>query len=237
MKVGIISDIHGNAVALRRVLEHARREEVERLLVLGDLIGYYYDAVGVLDLLAAWPRDTVRGNHEDMLFQIIDGVLDPKVVLDRYGSGLNIALAKLSRDQISALRELPEVCDIEIDSVSIRLCHGAPWSTTDYLYPDAVPDIVDQYDSEKVDFLFFGHTHYPVVFRGPNTMIINPGSVGQSRVHGGIADWGILNTVNSSYRQMHTRFDAEGLLTEVKVTDPHLPYLRSVLERNDINQK
>ena len=51
MRVGLLADIHGNADSLASVLAAAESLGVERLLIAGDLVGYYYDVEGVLALL------------------------------------------------------------------------------------------------------------------------------------------------------------------------------------------
>ncbi len=57
MKIGVLSDIHGNHYALKAVLEEARRCGVEYLFILGDLVGYYYYPDEVLKLLEGWPKE------------------------------------------------------------------------------------------------------------------------------------------------------------------------------------
>jgi predicted phosphodiesterase len=72
MSIAILSDPHGNAIALRAVLEDIRQHGCERLFVLGDVINGI-DSQGCLDLLkgwstglpTGWPAVTyVRGNAE-----------------------------------------------------------------------------------------------------------------------------------------------------------------------------
>ena len=63
MKIAIISDIHGNYEALFSVLEKAKKESVEHLLILGDIVGYYYHPDKVLNLLAQWSYDMIKGNE------------------------------------------------------------------------------------------------------------------------------------------------------------------------------
>ena len=68
MKIGVISDIHANIFALDNVLKEMSKYDVSKILVAGDLIGYYY-----------WPKEVVSrlmtdedvfciaGNHEKLL--------------------------------------------------------------------------------------------------------------------------------------------------------------------------
>ena len=56
-----MGDIHGNQLALQAVLEAAAAAKVDRLLVTGDLVGYYFAPSQVLELLTSWICDVVRG--------------------------------------------------------------------------------------------------------------------------------------------------------------------------------
>ena len=67
MKIAVLSDIHGNHLALREVLDDASRLDVGELFVLGDSVGYYYHPDKVLEQLTAWQMEMIQGNHEPML--------------------------------------------------------------------------------------------------------------------------------------------------------------------------
>jgi hypothetical protein len=64
------------------------------------------------------------------------------------------------------------------------------------------------------------------------SILINPGSVGQSRQTGGKASWCIINTVNRCFQMMSTDYNTENLLSEVKEKDPKIAYLTEILKRN-----
>jgi len=54
MKIAVISDIHGNHYALSSVLDDCKKNEIELLFVLGDIVGYYYHPEIVLEMLKDW---------------------------------------------------------------------------------------------------------------------------------------------------------------------------------------
>lgn len=108
MKIGLLGDIHGNACALQKVLASATSLGVEKLLVTGDLVGYYFSPLKVMELLHPWDKSMVRGNHEDM-FQTARNDSDFLTQVDtRYGSGLRIAIEQLSDDH--AIIPLNDTC-------------------------------------------------------------------------------------------------------------------------------
>lgn len=232
MLVAILSDIHGNSAALKMVLNETKKLGVDHLLLLGDQVGYYYDAVGVYDLLDTWSKNIIRGNHEDMLLGLIDQKINHDYSKRKYGSALEIAVKTLSSERVEFIRSHKRTEKLFMNGVNILISHGSPWKTDEYIYPDATPDLLDKCDSADFDFVFLGHTHYPFIYKAKHSMIINPGSVGQSRVCGGMADWGLLNLNNRVYTEKHTLYDTRAILDLVEKTDPDVPYLRDILNRN-----
>ena len=199
MKIAVISDIHGNYDALVEVLEKAKKENVEHILVLGDIVGYYYHPDKVLELLSEWSFDIIKGNHEIILEDLIlDSSLQESIRV-KYGSGHKEAINKLSKKQLEFLKDLPESKSVHFDGVSILMCHGSPWSNNYYIYPDCEKKIIQKCDSQEHDFVLIGHTHYAFLYKCEHSIIINPGSVGQSREKGGFAYWSIVDSKDKSY--------------------------------------
>ena len=199
MKVGVISDIHGNHYALGEVLKDARKTGVEKLLVLGDIVGYYYHPEEVLNMLADWPYEIIKGNHEVILEDLQSGKLTADTVKSKYGSGHRLALQNLDEATLQWLFSLPEKKEVVIDNVSFQLNHGTPWSIDEYLYPDAAAEKLEQCNAVDHDFVLIGHSHYSFSYRCSNSTLINCGSVGQSRQKGGLAGWSVINTKNKSF--------------------------------------
>lgn len=231
MKIGLLGDIHGNALALRAVLESARAKGVERLCLTGDFVGYYYHPDEVLDMLASWPNHAVRGNHEAMLFDVIESPVRLAPIEDKYGSGLRQALHRLTDDHLAWLRSLPERATIEISGVRILLAHGAPWDGDCYLYPDAADENWSRVADENFDLVVLGHTHYRFQHRVGRTLIVNPGSVGQARDRIVGAAWAIFDSEDMVCEQLTEPYDISVVVEEARTNDPGKLYLQEVLTR------
>lgn len=231
MKIGILSDIHANLYALEVVVELLEKENISKLLILGDIIGYYYNPKEVLDLLKKFDICCVKGNHEQMLEDVIKDSCKREFIKQKYGNGIEIALQTLEQKDIDYLKSLPHNQIIEINSIKIWLCHGSPWDMNYYIYPDAKSSEIDKFDDYKSDYIFFGHTHYATIFEKSNKKIINPGSVGQSRQQGGFAYFGILDTVSNDYIQQKLPYNIDELLFKTRNINPNLPYLSEILSR------
>ena len=232
MRLALLSDIHANHLALEAVLHAVRADRIDMLLVAGDLVGYYYSPGEVLGLLRPWHKHMVRGNHEDMLGA---ARRNPEVlsrIETRYGSGLRVALANLPASQIEELIGMPACLPLEFEGYRVLLCHGAPWDTNQYVYPDAGEDLMARCAVPGFDAVVMGHTHYPMVRTINGVMLVNPGSVGQPRDRRPGAAWAILDTVARSAVLRQEAYDASALVADARKRDPAIPYLHEVLERN-----
>ena len=232
MKVAVISDIHGNYDALFAVLKKAKTEDVRHLLVLGDIVGYYYHPDKISEALSEWSFDIVKGNHEYILENLIAEPSIGESIRLKYGSGHREAIEKLSAEQLRFLKELPETKSVKFDEVSILMSHGSPWSNDFYIYPDCEKEVIDKCDSTVYDFVLVGHSHYAFAIKNTNSVLINPGSIGQSRQTGGKANWCIINTENKCFQMLSTDYSVNNLLNEIEEKDKDIDYLRKVLIRN-----
>lgn len=232
MKIAVISDIHGNYDALVEVLKRAKTEGVEHLLVLGDIVGYYYHPDKIMNALSEWSCDFVKGNHEYILEDLIAKPELGESIRHKYGSGHKEAIEKLSQKQLDFLRDLPETKSVQFDKTSILMSHGSPWSNDFYIYPDCENDIIEKCNSTLHDFVLIGHSHYAFALKNENSILINPGSVGQSRQTGGKASWCIINTNNRCFQMLSTDYNVENLINEVAQKDGDIAYLTKVLRRN-----
>ncbi len=230
MRIAILSDIHGNIFALQAVLKEISKKKVDKFFFLGDLTGYYYHPKDVYNLLLENQAFMILGNHEQILFDCIDGIINPEDIRQRYGSGHRIALEQFSTSEIESLRELTESHTEILNGTKLSFHHGAPFDKNFYLYSDTDKEILTKCDSDAL-FTFVGHSHYPFVSKLSKTTLVNVGSVGQSRQMGGYASWCLLN-LNNNVLEMHsTPYDVTPLLSLVSKYDPEIIYLNNILKR------
>ena len=213
MRYLILSDIHANWEALSAVLSHARRRKFERILFLGDAVGYGGSPNAVLDWLRSVGSAaiSIRGNHD----RVCSGI-DSGEYFNRYALQAALWTADHLEDRNrKALQDLPEGPLVVEDQVAI--CHGAPHDEDAYVFSgnDALP----AFQALPQHAIFFGHTHVPSVFildertASPNMgvrllsgerqritleegrrYLINPGSVGQPRDRDPRAAYGIYDS-------------------------------------------
>ena len=231
MRLGLLADIHGNASALEAVLSAARARRVDRLLCGGDFVGYYYEPRRCLELLADWNVESVRGNHENMLRELLEDCSLADAFTRRFGSGLVQAAAQLDPAQLVSLADLPATRTIQLERRTVLLCHGAPWDTDEYVYPEASDATFDRCAEAGVDFVVMAHTHCQMAKRVRDSLLINPGSVGQPRRGTGGAEWALLDLDDGTCEHFSESYDSGAVVARARATDPHFPFLQEILAR------
>ncbi|MBN2471114.1 MAG: YfcE family phosphodiesterase [Anaerolineae bacterium] len=155
MKIGVISDIHGDANALTQALERLDRiHGVDRLLCAGDLVGRGPSPEAVVAIIRARQIPTVQGNHDGWAYS-------------------------MPGDQRSFLAALPLDWRGEQAGVRLYMTHGKPGNNMWGLYPEHLSsEFVNIMLAElEADVLITGHTHQPMVVSGNGCMVVNPGSL------------------------------------------------------------
>ncbi len=196
MRYLIISDIHANLEALEAVVALAPPATFDRLLVLGDIVGYGADPNAVVDRMRdLGPGVIVRGNHD----KVAAGLEDAE--------GFNASarhsalwthdqLTETNRAYLAALPTGPLTSD---DLVEV--CHGSPYDEDAYVFEHG--HALQALEAASMPLCFFGHTHVQIGYWAsaeafdvivpdgdgdcavtvePNRRyLINPGSIGQPR--------------------------------------------------------
>lgn len=169
MKLGAISDIHANRVALEAVLD--AMPAVDLVVCAGDIVGYNPWPADCVEIVRERGIVCVQGNH--------DRDLDSP---GRYRAnemaheGLLYANSQLDEEQIEWIRTLPESRTLA-DS-RVRVVHSHPTHRDRYVRPAMFPELAPHLDSE---LLILGHTHVQHHTMVGETLVVNPGSVGQPR--------------------------------------------------------
>ncbi len=213
MRYLILSDLHANIDALDAVLAAAPAHSWDRVIVLGDLVGYGAEPTAVIERVQSLnPLATIRGNHDKAACGIEDGSSFNYVA--RLAAQWTFeSLSSEHREYLRALPQGPVIID-----ETIEICHGAPFDEDHYIF-DA-DDASRALDTATRRLCLFGHTHLPVVFRrnpsifdgylpeGPDDSIvkiesglnylINVGSVGQPRDGDPRAAFGIFDSDSQS---------------------------------------
>jgi len=187
MKIGILSDAHGNLIGLKKCINFLHDQNVEQLFYLGDMVGYLPDANQVIEVVKQNCDLVLKGNHEAMLLGELPFSSEQDNVYQLVRTRNDI-----TAENIDYIRTLESRKEYMIDNVNILLVHASPIDTlTGYIYPDTE---IAFNDIEAYDAVFMGHTHRPFTKKIVNTCVINVGSCGMPRDYGKYASCAIYDT-------------------------------------------
>ena len=181
----VISDVHGNSLALRAVLEDIDGRGLETVYCLGDLVGYGPDPNGVIDLIRSRDIPTIQGNYDDGVgWERGDcGCFYATPEARRVGdASYAFTVGEVTDDRKVFLRGLPRERHIALDGVSVHLVHGSPRKINEYLRRDRDERTFLRLAAAEVeDVLVFGHTHDSWWRTVGNVLFVNVGSVGRPK--------------------------------------------------------
>jgi putative phosphoesterase len=168
MRLGLVSDIHGDPVALELAWAHLITMKVDRIACAGDLVGYGPFPDRVVAFLQERQIPSVRGNHDR--WAVSRGPGGP----DEFGGGTP------SRETLEYLGNLPADFLIEAGTRIGVVVHGSPSSDMEFVNRHTHPPTVlkGYLRALGCDLLVVGHTHQPMWYRSPGGgLVVNPGSV------------------------------------------------------------
>ena len=220
MKICILSDIHGNYDALKKCLVEAKKNDAEIILCLGDYVGYYYEPEKCIDLLIKEKAICIKGNHENILLDLLKDKKKLPLFVSKYGNGINLALKKLKKKHVNFIKKLDDNKEIVIDNLRFLLSHGSPWDANLYIYPNKFNNYINKFNKYNYDFILLGHTHIQMKKRIKNNIVLNPGSVGQPRDGDDLAKWAIIDTKTRKIFFKKTKFNSNSLIKKIKKYDP-----------------
>jgi predicted phosphodiesterase len=181
VRLALISDIHGNITGLKAVLAQIRKMGgVDALYVLGDLVGLGPATDEVLDLLIQNHAHMLRGNWEELLFDIeshVHKTADPELVR----RAATWAYAHLSGSYRDLLQRLPIQETLEIaPNYRLFMCHAAPNDTWPWTCQPNTPTPIlrEVYGALDAKIVAYGHYHQHHVLALDGKLLLNVASVG-----------------------------------------------------------
>ncbi|MDF2067582.1 metallophosphoesterase family protein [Bacillus sp. Cr_A10] len=227
MKLAIITDVHGNEMALKEVLKEIDLNgDIEEIWCLGDMIAMGPETNEVLDLLFA--RNDVRmitGNHDEAILSLLAGEGHPESYKHTREHHEWIA-NQLSSYHIEKLNQLPRIIEKEINGIKVIGIHyhiefnkQHAHIKDDPFYSILEPNLENMekmYENYPADIICFGHHHPEHFFQNERQIYLNPGALGVSK--GNIAPYAIIDFSDSkpTVRIHKATYDKEAFITKFK---------------------
>jgi len=235
MRYAVLADIHSNLEALTAVLGALEAERIDRILCLGDTMGYGADPAACLERLKARDPVVVGGNHDLACV----GKLDLGWFNELARTALLWTRDQLSFTDLDYLRRLPLTETVDV----FTLVHASLRHPERFDYLVDVAQAIDTFTACRTLMCLVGHTHLPCVIEydrihrrivrlltSPGELmevpfrdepdgvryLVNPGSVGQPRDGDSRASFAIIETERKQLSIRRVRYDVETAARKIR---------------------
>ena len=223
MKIGIISDIHNNVVALDAVLVKLQEAQCEHIICCGDMIGIGPYPEETMQRLMQIPNlIAVLGNHDRCLTDGMPTTVPNAQLMDyeemehhKWEHSL------LSNESTDFLNRLPCRRDITLGGLQIAVLHYCMDAKNQYIRYTPKPNLNDcqiMFSDIDADVILYGHNHEASLYQDEHSLYVNCGSLGCSAKEGNIALAGILTIdhCEAKYESLKVRYDVGKVVAEIE---------------------
>ena len=239
MKVAIIADIHANLEALEAALIAIGREGIDRIICIGDIVGYGPDPLGCIYRLQEVEALVLLGNHDQ-------AILDPRAIRTFNATArpsLLYACECIGEDERAYVEGLPLIMegrDFEgvLGMDEVVFAHATPISPAEWEVLYLHSKINNLMDVIEHKIAFVGHTHYAgiyckmkartlpltssIVAIGPHQYLVNPGSIGQPRDGNWRASYAVWDIKKNGVELHRVEYDVKRTQEKMRLLDfPH----------------
>jgi len=211
----VLSDVHGNLVALEAVRKALKKEKPDVVLIVGDLVMNGPEPVATIDAIRDMEGTgaiVVQGNTDVAVADAdyaaaFPGMLESGVP-DALRAAAEWAHDALEDEHLAWLRRLPAERRIRIGDDLVLLTHASPGSQTQGFDRDLDPaTVVERMSRTDARVICCGHTHFPEIREFGWKVIVNDGSAGYAFDGDPTASWALVT------------FDGDDVTAEIRRTE------------------
>jgi len=174
LKIAVISDVHANLHALKKVLANAKTRGASIILNAGDSIGFGAYPNEVIELLCEKNVLSIKGNYDT---EVLQGKNDTK---GQKKISFKFAKKTLTPAVKWYLKSLPPEMHLKIGDKTLLITHGSPASINEHLHHDTPTKRLKTLATKaQADIIVVGHSHQQFQRQVQNVCFVNPGSVGR----------------------------------------------------------
>jgi putative phosphoesterase len=181
MKLAFISDIHGNALALEKVILHISMNHVDKIYVLGDISYRGPEPKRSIALIRSLKTEVIKGNADEWVVRGLRKDEVPDKVLDMMNRERDWTVDQLDQADIDYLENLPIALNAVIEGITLHMFHATPESLFEMVLPYEDDELIKSKlmaSKEEAQIYIYGHIHKPFIRYLNGKVIINTGSVG-----------------------------------------------------------
>jgi predicted phosphodiesterase len=227
VRYAFLGDIHGNTEALEAVLTAIRAENIEKIVCLGDIVGYGAEPARCLEMIRELKCDVIAGNH--------DWAAVGKVSIDCFNAYAKAAAIwtreQLTDEQKDWILTLP----LTLTYPDCAVAHGTFHQPEAFNYIQTVFDAQQSFESLRklgAKLGFLGHSHVPVGFFDTDpitytldgdipideeiSIMVNAGSVGQPRDENNKASFAVLDSTTKQVTINRVEYDIDAAANKIR---------------------
>lgn len=217
MRIIFFSDIHGNQYAYQSFIHQAEVINPDLVVFGGDIFGYYYGQEQIINDLKQRNFIFLRGNHDQMFLDLINGKISEEYLVGRYGNSYLNVSSRISDNNVEFVKSFCTDYSLNVDGINLYFAHGSKEDPLNgRIYPDTSLSGHGEY--EGINYAFLGHTHHQMVKQMGGCTIINPGSLGQQRDGKG-CKFLVFDTQNRGFVFPIVQYDVGMLQNEINQKD------------------
>jgi putative phosphoesterase len=214
MRLGVLSDIHGNLVGLDACLADLQAQGgADAIVAAGDLCADGPKPRKVLQRLEQLGVACLRGNTDRYLADPRGETFEPQAEAQ-----LAWTRRDLGEKWVTWLRDLPFALRIGDDDNQLLVVHANPKSDNEHLWPDADETTLERMvGDEAATAIAFGHLHLPYVRMWRGKLLVNVASAGLPKDGDPRACYAILTERDGGWQVKHRRvpFDVKKVATQL----------------------
>ena len=223
-KIAVLSDIHGNYIALKRCVDYALDKGINIFVFLGDYVGdlaYPQKTMNMLyDLAGQYECYFIKGNKENYWLHYRKNGEQGWKDMDSTTGTLLYTYRNLTDRDLHCFSTLKHVQAIEFEGLPIlTACHGSPEKVNGTLLPNDARTL-EIIEKDANEYILCGHTHIQQKFVHFRNVVLNPGSVGMPLGSDGKAQFMILYGENGSWQEQFVslEYNVSDVIVDLKET-------------------
>ena len=180
MRLAAIYDIHGNLPALEAVLAEIQRENVDQIIVGGDVLPGPMPRETLQRLLDLhMPTRFIMGNGDRVVLEQIRGQ-EPTKLPESAQAAIRHSAKEITPQQAEVVSAWPKTLEVDLGSIGeVLVCHATPRNDTEiFVKTTSAEKLTPVFSSTDADVIVCGHTHMQFDRMVGNKRIVNAGSVG-----------------------------------------------------------
>lgn len=191
IKVAVLTDIHGNSVALEAAIADAKKYNIDEFIICGDLVNDFPCSNEVIDTLKNLTTNIIKGNREQYLIEYDKHLYKwPNIQFKNTLFLYN----QLTKENLEFVKKLPTTLKLKYEDITFRIIHGNMDAINGLVYSEDEEAKKDCVRNLEEDVVILGHTHQSAwVDKVNGKTIINAGCIGIAPKEMPEAEYIILN--------------------------------------------